>query len=810
MQFPESWLRSLCNPALSTQELADLLTMSGLEVEELRSVAPAFTGVVVGLVEHVEPHPDADRLRVCRVNVGAPESLQIVCGAPNVAPGLRVPCAVAGAVLPPSGPDAKPFHIRVGKLRGVESQGMLCSATELGLPAENDGLMVLDGQAPVGQDIRQHLDLDDNLFTLKLTPNLAHCLSLQGIAREVSALTGAAMTLPSWSQPPVQSQRRLGVDVQAQDLCGRFVGQVIEGVNTKASTPAWMRTRLLRCGQRPVSVLVDISNYVMFELGQPSHVFDLASVKEGLVVRWAKAGETATLLNGQTVNLDAQVGVIASGETIESLAGIMGAQASAVSDGTRDIYVEAAFWRPSAIAGRARRFHFSTEASHRFERGVDPEATARYLDRVVALILEICGGQAGPRDEHEHSIPQRQPVTLRLSRAQRVVGMALSVSQCQTIFERLGLACVVHPNAQDTLMEVTPASWRFDLQIEEDLIEEVIRVLGYDKLPRRAPLGPVQPRVRREASRGDYALRRAVASRGYQEVIGFSFVQPHWEQQLSQQGAPIALLNPISSQLSVMRSTLLGSLMEVLKLNLSRKAERVRVFEFGRVFWRDERVGESLQDVAGLQQPRRLAGLAWGPADHVQWSQRARPVDFFDVKGDVEALFWPLKPTFAALQHPAFHPGRCASIELDGVALGVMGELHPKWRQLHDLAQAPVMFELDVAALAKRQLPHFSSLPRQQSVWRDLALVVGDAITHDQVIAVIRAADASGLVRDAWLFDLYKPQEPVSGMAADERSFAVRIELRDEDTTLTDERIDATLQSVVQFLQAQIGARIRA
>ena len=410
MQFPESWLRSFCNPDLSTQQLADLLTMAGLEVEELQPVAPAFTGVVVAQVLEVAKHPDADRLNVCKVDAGTGEVLQIVCGAPNVRPGIKIPCATVGAELPP-GADGKVFKIKLGKLRGVESQGMLCSARELGISEESNGLHILAEDAPLGVNIREHLKLDDTLFTLKLTPNLAHCLSVAGIAREVSALTGAPLTLPSIEPVKPGVDAALKVTVQAPELCGRFAGRVIQGVNPKAATPDWMVERLARCGQRSVSALVDISNYVMFELGQPSHVFDLDKIQGELQVRWAQPGETLKLLNGNTVTLDEQVGVIAAGAQVESLAGIMGGDETAVGDDTRNVYLEAAFWWPKAIAGRARRYNFSTDASHRFERGVDPAPTVQYLERITQLILDICGGEPGPLDDQTLSLPQLQPVT---------------------------------------------------------------------------------------------------------------------------------------------------------------------------------------------------------------------------------------------------------------------------------------------------------------------------------------------------------------------------------------------------------------
>ena len=809
MQFPESWLRSFCNPDLNTQQLADLLTMAGLEVEEQQPVAPPFTGVVVGLVLEVAKHPDADRLNVCKVDAGTGEALQIVCGAANVAVGIKVPCATVGAELP-TGADGKPFKIKLGKLRGVESQGMLCSARELGVSEEASGLHILPSDAPVGTSIRDYLQLDDTLLTLKLTPNLAHCLSVQGVAREVAALTGAHLNRLTIKHVVPTIDDRVPVKVTAPDLCGRFAGRVIRGVNPQAPTPAWMVDRLARCGQRSVSALVDISNYVMFELGQPSHVFDLDKVHGGLTVRWGQAGETLKLLNGQTVTLDEHVGVIADDRQVESLAGVMGGDATSVGDDTRNVYLEAAFWWPKSIAGRARRYNFSTDASHRYERGVDPAPTVEAIERITQLILDVCGGHAGPVDDHVVKAAERPPVTLRLSRAQRVIGMPVTLAQCQEVFTRLDLHYSTQAKGSDTHLVVIPPSWRFDLQIEEDLIEEVVRVIGFDQLPKRPPKAPIEAQVLPEAKRSLFAVRRSVASRGYQETINFSFVEERWERELAGNENPIRVLNPIASPLSVMRSSLVGSLVEVLRTNLSRKADRVRIFEIGRVFKRDASVINSDQTVAGIDQPVRVTGLAYGPADVQQWGAPSRTVDFFDVKGDVEALLAPRQPRFVAAEHPAFHPGRCARVELDGQAVGFVGELHPKWRQGYELPQAPVLFELDAAVLTQRVVPSFQSVPRLQSVYRDLALVVNDSITHDALMAAINEAPSEGLVRGARLFDIYKPKAAVAGMADNERSLAVRLELRDDEQTLTDERIEASLKGVLESLSQRVSARVRS
>ncbi|MFO1220236.1 MAG: phenylalanine--tRNA ligase subunit beta [Burkholderiaceae bacterium] len=805
MQFPESWLREFCDPPLSSEALAELLTMSGLEVESLESVAPPFSGVVVAEIVEAEPHPNADRLRVCRVDAG-PHSknglLQIVCGAPNARAGLKAPLALVGAQLPP-GDDGKPLAITKGVLRGVESAGMLCSARELKLSDDHAGLLELDADAPVGTDLRQSLALDDKLFTLKLTPNLAHCLSVYGIAREVSALTGTPLRTPSITPVKPTHDQKLPVRVEAPDLCGRFSGRVVRGVNTRARTPRWMVERLARCGQRSVSALVDISNYVMFEFGRPSHIFDLDKFHDGLVVRWAKQGESLKLLNGETIALDAEVGVIADSQAVESLAGIMGGDATAVSDATRNVYVEAAFWWPDAVAGRSRRFAFATDAGHRFERGVDPQLTAEHIEHITRLVLDICGGEAGPIDDQKPNMPQRPLVTMRVARAAKVIGMPLEQATCADVFRRLGLGVTEQPGS----LTVSPPSWRFDLLAEEDLIEEVARVVGYDKLPDAAPLAPLQALKPQEARRSAFAVRHALADLGYQEIISFSFVEERWERELAGNANPIRVLNPIAAPLAVMRSSLVGSLLATLRHNLARKADRVRLFEVGRVYARDAGVPDGEFTVAGIAQPMRVGGVAYGPAAPTQWGQGDRRVDFFDVKGDVEALLAPRQATFEPAEHPALHPGRSAQVWVGGRCIGVVGELHPRWRQQYELPQPPVLFELDLDAVRDRDVPAYRPLPRHQPVYRDLAFVVGASASHDALIAAL-LDDPQRLVRRATLFDVYRGAG--GGATPGEHSMAVRLELLDDQTNLTDERIEAAVQAARDRAAQRAGARLRS
>ena len=804
MQFPESWLREFCNPSLPSAQLADLLTMSGMEVEESRPAAPAFSGVVVAKVLEVARHPNADRLSVCRVDAGTGSPLSIVCGAPNVRAGIKVPCAIVGALLPAQ-QDGAAFEIKTGQLRGVESQGMLCSARELKLSDDHGGLLILADDAPVGQDIRAFLNLDDAILTLKLTPNLAHCLSVYGVAREVAALTGAELVTPRFPPVAVKHRQTLPVKIEAADLCGRFSGRVIRSVNPKAVTPAWMVDRLARCGQRSVSALVDISNYVMFEFGRPTHIFDLDKIHGGLTVRWGRAGETLKLLNGNTVEVDAQVGVIADDAAVESLAGIMGGDATAVSDDTRNVYVEAAFWWPEAVAGRSRRFNFTTDAGHRFERGVDPGLTVEHIERISQLIIDVCGGEAGPVDDQTVALPKNEPVALRVSRAAKVIGMPVTQVECEGVMQRLGLKFSSVPN----LITVTPPSWRFDLKIEEDLIEEVIRVRGYDTLDSAAPRAALAPLVASESRRTGARLRRDVAALGYQETINFSFVEERWEHELAGNLHPIRVLNPIASPLSVMRSSLLGSLINVLRYNLARRSDRVRIFELGRAYIRNPAIQDDDTHVAGIAQPLRLAGLVSGGVDALQWGAKERAADFFDVKGDIEMLFAPRELRFVAAPHPALHPGRSARIELDGQTVGHAGELHPKWRQAYELPAATVLFEIDAEALLERNLPRFAQLPRQQAVWRDLSVIAAETVTHDMLVQTVAVAGAP-LVRSTRLFDIYKPSSPGTEIAAGQRSLAFRLELRDDDVTLTDERVERVIADVLGALLREHGARLRA
>jgi phenylalanyl-tRNA synthetase beta chain len=808
MQFSENWLRSMVDPKMTSDELSHLLTMSGLEVEEVEAVAPPFTNVVVAEVKEVAKHPNADRLNVCQVDVGTGTLLNIVCGAPNVRAGMKAICAKAGAVLPP-GADGKPFEIKVGKLRGVESEGMLCSAKELKISEESSGLMELPADAPVGTSIRDYLGLDDLKFTIKLTPNKADCLSVLGVAREVSALTGAPLSLPKLRTIPVTTDEILPARISAPDLCGRFTGRVIRGLDAKAPTPEWMKRRLERSGQRSVSALVDISNYVMLEVGRPSHVFDLAKIHGGLDVRWGRKGETLKLLNGNTVEVDEWVGVIADDKALESLAGIMGGDATAVSLDTTDIYLEAAFWWPNAIQGRARRYNFSTDAAHRFERGVDYATTVEHIERITTLLIDICGTEAtkvGPIDDQVASLPERKPVMLRTARAAKVIGVALDDAVIADIFTRLRL-----PFTQEAgKFFVTAPSYRFDIEIEEDLIEEVARVYGFENIPTLPPVAPSAMLIEPENTRSLFAIRHQLADLGYQEVVNMSFVEQQWEADFAANTDPIRLQNPIASQMSVMRSSLVGSLVANVRYNLNRKAGRVRVFEIGAVYKRNAAVQDGALAVAGFEQPKRVAAIAYGPAVEEQWGMPTRAVDFFDVKADLEALFAPHAVRFVKTEHPALHPGRCAAVEVDGKQVGFIGELHPRWQQKYDLPQAPVLFEVDAEVLRQRDLPRYSEISKFPGATRDLALVVKQDVPAQALLDAFSAELSSNpvgkLVQAVVLFDEYRGK----GLEQDEKSLAFRFGLQDTQSTLQDEAVDAIMAALASAAQQKHGAKLRA
>ena len=695
---------------------------------------------------------------------------------------------------------------------------MLCSGRELGLGDDHEGILELPADAPVGKDIRAYLDLDDQIFVIKLTPNKADCLSLMGMAREVSAITGAPLCAPKWNPPVVSIQDKRKVTVENKELCGRFAGRMIRGVNPKTKTPDWIVQRLARAGQRSISALVDLSNYVMLEMGQPTHVFDIDRLEGDITVRWAKPGETLELLNGQTVTLQGldsagkmqEAGVVADQKGPVALAGIMGGNHCAVNDDTKNIYIEAAYWLPSAIQGRARRFNFSTDAAHRFERGVDPQNTVNCLEYLSALILEVCGGQAGPVDDQVLNVPERKAVKMRLARAEKVIGIPLTNEIVADVFKRLGFEF----KQEGDVFVVTPPSYRFDIEIEEDLIEEVARMYGFENIPDQPPVASLKMSAKPESQRGIHLLRQRFALQGYQEAVNFGFTDLESEKRLAgaSQKDVIAVLNPIASQYGVMRSTLWGGLLNNLKANLNRGAGRVRLFETGRVFKRDSSVKEVPGKVAGFSQIQKVGGLAYGSFVAEQWASPNRAVDFFDVKGDLERVLDPTHFLTEAGKHPALHPGRSAQIFLitnaGKISVGWIGELHPGLQQAYELPQAPVLFELDLDPMRELGLPQPEELSKFPAVQRDLALVVKQHVSAQSLLDTMMASKQN-FVRAIELFDEFRPKAGSSSMADDEKSLAFRVTLLNPNETLQDPQIDAVMAALLGTVEKKCAARLR-
>lgn len=803
MLFSESWLRTYVNPAISSEELQDALTMHGLEVDEARKAAPDFTGVVIAEVVECRDHENSDHLHVCQVNAGTGELIQIVCGAPNVRAGVRVPCAMVGAELPGG------FKIKKAKLRGVPSNGMLCSARELGVSEDHDGLWLLPEDAPIGEDIRKYAHLDDVVVDLNVTPNRGDALSLTGIAREVHAVTGAELKLPEIHEAAVTTDAAHAVKIEASDLCARYTSRVITGLNAKAKTPEWMAERLERCGQRPISALVDISNYVLLELGRPTHFFDLDKLSGTVTARWAKEGEKIELLNGKTVDLTPYYGVIADDNGSQAIAGIMGGSADSVSDDTVNLFIESAFFRPAAIQGRARKLNFSSDSSFRFERGVDYGTTREHLEYITALVLSICETDAtrvGPVSDIESDLPERRVVKFRAARCRKLVGVDIPTDFMEEAFKRLGFEYT----RDGDLFTVTSPTYRFDIEIEEDLVEEVARLWGYDKLPENPPLERAVMLPSREDRRTQHDLRLKLAGRGYQELVNFSFVEEKWEKDFGGEAAPIRLLNPIASQLSVMRTQLIGGLVDILRYNLNRKEDRVRVFELGRVFFQDPTIEPSDTSVKGVRQPEHLAGLAYGTADAPQWGIKSRRVDFFDVKGDLERLAFPLTLDFVPEVFPSLHPGRSAGVYLDGKRIGLIGELHPRLQQAYDLPLCPVVFEIDVEPLLSVPVPEHKPVSKFQKSLRDISLAVPASVTSKQIFDAVRAARRTDVrlacLTDFRLFDVYHPENQPSA----DKSMAFRLVLESfGEEAVTEAQIEGATEAVIAGLEP-LGIKLRA
>jgi phenylalanyl-tRNA synthetase beta chain len=783
MQFSENWLRSLVNTDLDSQALSHALTMAGLEVEEMQPVAAHFSKVVVAKILSTEKHPDADRLQVCKVDVGLAEPLQIVCGAANARAGLIAPCAMVGAELPG-------MSIKQAKVRGVESFGMMCSSKELGISTEATGLLELDSNAVVGQSIREHLDLDDNLLTLKLTPNRSDCLSLAGIARDVAAITGTKTQFAAISAAPAVLKSTKQVHVAEQAACPRYCGRLISGVNAKAGTPDWMIKRIERSGLRSISALVDVTNYVLLELGQPMHAFDAAKLNGDISVRFAKASESLSFLNDQIVELKSDDLVIADANGAVALAGIMGGKPTSVDDTTTEIFLESAFFTPFVIAGKARRLGLSTDSSYRFERGVDFGNTKNALEYATQLILQICGGQAGEVTEVAGSLPVRHPVKLRMSRLVSVLGIQFEQAKVAQLLTQLGFVFT----EANSIFTVVPPSYRFDISIEEDLIEEVARLHGYDHIPAIAPAADLYMLPAPEARLHQNKLRDSLVAVGYQEVVNYSFVDESWERDLLGNAAPIKLQNPIASNLSVMRTSLWGGLLDTLTYNLNRKQDRAFLFEIGAVYFKQPN---------GFVETTRVSGLAYGSSKPEQWASDSADIDFFDVKAHVDRLVG-AQVTYEKAEHIALHPGQTARILLDGKAIGWLGKLHPKWQQHYSLTRNTYLFEMDLEAVSSRQIPAYQEVSKLLPVRRDLAVVLDEFIAVMDVIRAIKKADIP-LILEVALFDLYQGQ----GVAENKKSLALSVLMHDTQKTLTDSDADTTIANLLQLLQNEFGATLR-
>lgn len=788
MQFSENWLRQYVNTSLTTAELNHSLTMSGLEVEGLEPVGATFTKVVIAQILSTEKHPDADRLQVCKIDVGAAEPLQIVCGASNARAGLKAPCALVGASLPG-------IAIKEAKVRGVLSFGMMCSEKELGLATESSGLLELPDDALVGQDIREYFDLNDQLFTIKLTPNRCDCLSIVGVAREVSALTGAALNLPKIEATKVTSQASKVVSVQAEKECPRYTGRMIQGVNARAKTPDWLVRCIERGGVRSISAIVDITNYVLLEMGQPLHAFDANKLQGNINVRLAKADEAIILLNQQEVKLHPDMVVIADDSGAVAFAGVMGGASTSVSDETADIFLESAFFTPDAIAGKARRYGLSTDSSYRFERGVDYDNTLHALERATALILEICGGQAGPVTEVVSELPIRKSVNLRLSKLVSVLGISLDESMVITLLNKLGFSYQL----QSGVFTVTPPSYRFDIEIEEDLIEEIARLHGYDNIPAIAPHADLTMLPSSEKTLNRAVLRDALSANGYQEVVNYSFVDASWETDLLANPDAITLKNPIASNMSVMRSGLWGGLLDTLVYNLNRKQERVRVFEIGASY---SKVSNA-KNGAEFVETKRISGLAYGDVMPEQWADSARNVDFYDVKADVD-LLTSGRAQYVAATHPALHPGQTAQVLLDGKAVGFIGKLHPKWQQHYQLPRSAILFELDVAPLLQTEVAKYQEIAKFPPVRRDLAVLVDDALNVQAVLSTMQQAKIE-YVTEVSLFDVYRGK----GIAENKKSLAFLVLMQDTQKTLTDTEADTIIAQLLALIVQKHGAELR-
>lgn len=795
MKFSENWLRELVNPATDTQGIADQITMAGLEVDEVLPVAGQFSGVVVGEILTAEPHPNADKLQVCQVSDGS-EQFQVVCGAPNARAGLKTAFAKVGAVL--GGPDGKDFKIKKAKLRQVESFGMLCAEDELSISEDHGGIMELAADAPVGTDLREYLDLDDSIIDVDLTPNRGDCLSIAGLAREVGVLNKAPVTYVDVAPVAPSIDDTLTITLEDPEGCPRYQGRVIRNVDMSAASPLWMVEKLRRCGIRSIDPVVDVTNYVLLELGQPMHAFDLSKLSGGIVVRKAKQGEKLTLLDGNETELNDKTLVIADSEQAVAMAGIFGGEATGVTAESKDIFLECAYFNPITIAGRARSYGLHTDASHRYERGVDWQLQRKATERATQLLLNIVGGEAGPVVEavSEENLPTSSTVKLRQSKVNQVLAFDMPAAEIEEILTRLGMQV---GNSGEGEWTIAVPSYRFDISIEADLIEELARVYGYNNLPVKVPTAELNMIADDESKVGIKDVRRQLIAAGYQEAITYSFIEKGLAAQFDDKHEAKALANPISAEMAVMRTSIWPGLVKALQYNQNRQQGRVRLFETGQRF---------LPEGDALIQENVIAGLICGPRQAEGWTADSAIVDFFDIKGDVEALLTlggcPEQFSFVAERHVALHPGQSAAIQRDGETVGYMGALHPELIKSLGLNGPVFLFEIVQSVVLDGQLPRFGVLSKFPESRRDLALLVDENVAFESLRAVAKEQGGEFL-KAVTLFDVYQGK----GVEPGQKSLALGLTLQHPSRTLNDEEVNEVIDFVVSALKKQYGATLR-
>jgi phenylalanyl-tRNA synthetase beta chain len=794
MKFSEAWLREWVQTDLTSEQLCETLTMAGLEVDEVLPVAESFSGVVVGRVLSCIQHPDADKLRVTKVDVGASESLDIVCGASNCREGIRVAVAQVGAVLP------RDFKIKKAKLRGQPSHGMLCAYQELGIDIEAEGILELPADAPIGMDFRDYLNLNDQIIDIDLTPNRADCLSIQGVARDVAALTGSSYEVPATPSVVVTEPQQLSIELQAPKACPKYLGRVIQGVNLSAQAPLWMQEKLRRSGIRSIDPIVDVTNFVMLELGQPMHAFDLASIQQGIKVRFAEQGETLTLLDGKTVTLQPETLVVADAHAPLALAGIFGGEASSVTSTTQDIFLECAFFAPDVIRGQARVYGLHTDSSHRFERGVDFELQEKAMARATALIVEICGGRVAELTTklHADAMPTSQAVTLRKSKLDQVLGHVISHEEVHQILNHLELQA----HYDNDTWKVQAPSFRFDMKIEEDLIEEVARVYGYHRIPHQAPTAELTMRQHQESALSLKKVRQTLLARGYQEAITYSFVDPKLQKLLHPEQTGLKLPHPISEDMSEMRMSQLTGLLNVVSHNQKRQQHRVRLFETGLRFVPDAKAP------MGVHQEQVITMACSGANVLDMWHTEAKAASFFDLKADLESMLQmtadSLSFEFQAAPVAGFHPGQCAKIMRYGQQVGVIGTLHPNLQKPFGLSDRVVLCEMTLASVLEARVPEFAAISKYPSNRRDIAVVVEEKVQANDLLKVIRKIGADQLV-DLNLFDIYQG----SGIEQGFKSFALSMVIQNIHRTLEEPEITEIVAEIVQALQTEFNASLR-